>query len=398
MVREQGKTFMEGSIEAGAFTGLAEFFGALAPTLDVPESLWSDENGTIRLFRKPVGVVGATIAWNAPIWLAAGKFVPALVAGNCVVLKPSPVAPLAVLELISALGKVLPAGVLNSVSGEDLTVGSALFNHPGVNMTSFTGGIGGGRAAAVAGATSFTRMLLELGGNDAAIVLDDQEINADLCTGLVTASYSMAGQVCINVKRVYAPTERVGELAAGIGAVLDHFVIGDGLQAGTTMGPLTTDTQFKRVNGLIEAARSSGGQVTQHGTVTGDETQGFFVRPAVVTGLDEGHALVADEQFGPVLPIQGYGSVEQAIAMANGTDYGLTASVWSPNLDRAESVARQLDAGGSFINVHGMFGVHPITPYGGIKQSGIGREYGAIGLNAYTEPQVISNWRAPMPG
>jgi aldehyde dehydrogenase len=398
LTREQGKVGWEAQMEAFAFPTCVELFSAMAPTLDEPQILADDENGRVKLYRKPVGVVGATVAWNAPVWLAAGKFVPALIAGNTVVVKPSPVAPLSVLALISALSAALPPGVLNSVAGEDLVVGSALFGHPGVQMTSFTGGIGGGRAAAAAGASSFTRMLLELGGNDAAVVLDDQPITPELCADLVASSFAMAGQVCINIKRVYAPADKVAELADGMSAVLGHFVVGDGLDPVTTMGPVTTDAQYKRVTGLIESARAAGGTVVQGGTLTADESDGFFIRPAIVTGLDESHPLVAEEQFGPALPIQGYDSVEQAVEFANGTDYGLTASVWSPDIDRAEGVARRLEAGGSFINVHGMFGVNMAAPYGGVKLSGVGREYGAIGFNSYTEPHVVSSWRAPIPG
>ena len=398
LVGETGKALGEAQGEAMALDFLVDLFGGMAPGLDRPEVITSDDNGTMKLYRDPIGVVGATIAWNAPVWLAAGKLIPALVAGNTVVLKPSPVAPLAVLEMARVLNEFLPAGVLNTVSGDDLVVGSALFSHPGVGMTSFTGGIGGGRAAAAAGATSFTRMLLELGGNDAAVLLDDQPITEALCAELATSAFIGTGQMCINIKRIYAPAARVAELADGIASVLNDYVIGDGMYPRTTIGPLTTDAQFKRVRGLVESAAAAGGTVRQCGTISADENAGYFLRPAVVTGLDESHPLVAEEQFGPALPIQGYTTVDQAIDYANATDFGLTASVWTPDLDRAETVARRLQAGGSFINVHSIFCVNMVAPYGGIKMSGLGREYGDIGLRAYTEPHLISNWHAPQPG
>jgi aldehyde dehydrogenase len=395
LVSETGKALGEAQGEAMALDFLVDLFGGMAPDLDSPEIITSDANGTMKLYRDPIGVVGATVAWNAPVWLSAGKLIPALIAGNTVVLKPSPVAPLAVLEMGRVLNEYLPPGVVNTVSGEDLVVGSALFNHPDVRMTSFTGGIGGGRAAALAGAGSFTRMLLELGGNDAAVLLEDQPITEALCAELAFCAFTGTGQMCINIKRIYAPEEKVAELADGIAAALDTYVIGDGMDPATTIGPVTTDAQFKRVRGLIESAVAAGGKVRYCGTISADENAGYFLRPAVVTGLDESHPLVAEEQFGPVLPIQGYTSVEQAVSYANATEYGLTASVWTPDLERAEQVARRLQAGGSFINVHSIFCVNMMAPYGGIKSSGLGREYGPIGLLAYTEPHLISNWHAP---
>jgi acyl-CoA reductase-like NAD-dependent aldehyde dehydrogenase len=300
--------------------------------------------------------------------------------------------------MVRLLNEFLPPGVLNTVTGEDLVVGAALFSHPDVRMTSFTGGIGGGKAAAAAGAGSFTRMLLELGGNDAAVILDDQPITEALCAELAMSSFAGTGQMCINIKRIYAPHNRVAEVADGIAAFLDSYVVGDGTDPATTMGPVTTDAQFKRVRGLIEAAVAAGGEVRYCGTVTGDESAGFFLRPAVVTGLEESHPLVAEEQFGPVIPVQGYDTVDEAIEFANATEYGLTASVWSPDIERAEKVARRLEAGSSFVNVHSIFCVNMLAPYGGIKMSGLGREYGDLGLRSYTEPHLVSTWHAPMPG
>jgi len=397
LIRETGKVMWEAHAEAGFYPMCVDAFSAMAPAIDAPEILFSDGSGTSKLFRDPVGVVGATIAWNWPIALAAGKFVPALIAGNTLVLKPSPVAPLATLMIVQALNEVLPPGVINSVSGEDLVVGSALFNHPDVRMTAFTGGTGGGRAAAAAGASSFTRMLLELGGNDPAIVLDDQPITPALCAELALSAFLTSGQQCVDIKRVYAPQDKVAELADGIGAFLDAYVVGDGFDPASTIGPVTTDSQWKRVRGLVEAASAAGGAVRAHGSISGDEAEGFFLKPTIVTGLPENHPLVAEEQFGPVLPIQGYESVAQGIEFANGTDFGLTASVWSPDVERAEKIARQVQAGGTFINVHGLFAVNPALPFGGVKLSGLGREYGMLGFEGYTEPHVVSSWRAPVP-
>jgi acyl-CoA reductase-like NAD-dependent aldehyde dehydrogenase len=265
-------------------------------------------------------------------------------------------------------------------------------------MTSFTGGTGGGRAAASAGAGRFARMLLELGGNDAAVILEDQPITPELCAELAMSSFTGTGQMCINIKRIYAPHAVVDQLADGIGTFLDSYVVGDGTDPATTMGPVTTDAQYKRVQGLVESAAAAGATVRHHGTISADEKDGFFLRPAVVTGLDESHPLVAEEQFGPVIPIQGYDTVEQAVAYANATDYGLTASVWSPDVERATKIARRLQAGSSFVNVHSIFCVNMLAPYGGIKNSGLGREYGEVGLRAYTEPHLVSTWHAPMPG
>jgi acyl-CoA reductase-like NAD-dependent aldehyde dehydrogenase len=397
LVAEQGKVYWEAFAEVAFYDMAVNLYQPMAEALDAGELLVDDESGRIRLTRRPVGVVAAFTAWNWPFALSAGKVVPALIAGNTVVLKPSPVDPLSTLRAMAALAELLPPGVVNVVTGDDETVSARLMAHPLVRMTTFTGGTGAGRYAAEAAAPSFKRTVLELGGNDAALLLDDAVIDTTLCQRLTQAAFVTSGQVCIALKRVYAPADRVAELAEGMAAVLDGTcVVGNGLESGITMGPVTTERQRDRVAGLIAAAADAGGTVRACGRLAADPSAGYFLQPHLVTGLDEKHPVVAEEQFGPVLPIQPYTSLEEGIGLVNDTDCGLTASVWTADEARGFEVAERLEAGAAFVNIHGLMAVNPLAPMGGVKTSGLGREYGLLGLQAYTEPKVLSNWKSPM--
>ncbi|MDQ1514979.1 MAG: hypothetical protein QOE80_809 [Actinomycetota bacterium] len=397
LVAEQGKVYWEAFAEVAFYDMAINLYQPMAQALDEGELLVDDESGRVRLTRRPVGVVAAFTAWNWPFALSAGKVVPALIAGNTVVLKPSPVDPLSTLRAMAALAELLPPGVVNVVTGDDETVSARLMAHPLVRMTTFTGGTGAGRYAAEAAAPSFKRTVLELGGNDAALVLDDAVIDRTLCQRLTQAAFVTSGQVCIALKRVYAPADKVAELAEGMAAVLDETcVVGNGLDDGITMGPVTTERQRDRVAGLIAAAAEAGGSVRPCGRLAADPSAGYFLQPHLVTGLDEKHPVVAEEQFGPVLPIQPYDTLDEGVRLVNNTDCGLTASVWTADESRGFEVAERLEAGAAFVNIHGLFAVNPLAPMGGIKTSGLGREYGLLGLQAYTEPKVLSSWKSPM--
>ncbi len=285
---------------------------------------------------------------------------------------------------------MLPAGLLTTMTGPIPTVGARLLEHPGIGKVSFTGSCASGRVVAAAVANTLKNLTLELGGNDAALVLDDAVIDDKLCGDLVTAAFTTTGQVCLAVKRVYAPRHLVGPIADGIAAVLEDYVIGPGLAEESTMGPLHTAAQREKVRELVADARAQGATVRTCGILAGDPDRGYFELPTVVTGIAHGSRLVREEQFGPTLPVLGYDTVDEAIAMVNDSDYGLASSIWTEDEDRAVGLARRIQAGSTYINAHGLFAVDPRAPFGGVKQSGVGRELGREGLLSFTETHTIS--------
>jgi acyl-CoA reductase-like NAD-dependent aldehyde dehydrogenase len=317
------------------------------------------------------------------------KLAPALLAGNTVVVKPSVLAPAALTEYLRHLAAHLPPGVLNVVHG-DAEAGGALVAHPAVRKVSFTGSVRVGQQIMAAAASNLKKVSLELGGNDAAIVLDDADFAAAvprLCQG----AFTRAGQICFAVKRVYVPERRFAEFCEQLCATADSYRVGYGLDEQTTFGPLISDRELGRVRGLVERARSAGGDVRELGraTDTVDWDAGHYMLPAVVAGLDPNAELVAVEQFGPVLPVVPYRDEDQAVSFANGTEYGLASSVWGTDTDRAIGVARRIEAGATFVNSHNLSSLSFDMPFGGVKRSGLGRERTALGLQEYVEDHAI---------
>jgi acyl-CoA reductase-like NAD-dependent aldehyde dehydrogenase len=312
------------------------------------------------------------------------KIAPALLAGNTVVLKPSPYTPLATLKLGEVLRDVVPAGVINIVSGND-ALGGWITGHPAVRKISFTGSVATGKKVAAAAAPDLKRVTLELGGNDAAIVLDDADPK-DVVPKLFWGAFSNSGQICSAIKRVYVPESLYEPIANGLAEMAKGVKVGDGLSAGVELGPINNRPQFERVKELVEDAKKAGGKVLAGGApVAGD---GYFFQPTVIGGLSDGVRLVDEEQFGPALPVLTYRRVEDAVERANATHFGLSGSVWSANPDRAQSVAEDLDCGTAWVNQHLAIGPH--VPFGGAKWSGIGVENGPWGLLGFTEIQVVN--------
>jgi acyl-CoA reductase-like NAD-dependent aldehyde dehydrogenase len=381
LTREQGKPLAKAMEE---LIGCAVWFRMTAG-LEIPvEILRDDPQGRIEVRRRPLGVVGAITPWNYPVLLAVWKIAPALLAGNTVVLKPSPFTPLATLKLGEVLRDVVPAGVLNVVSGGD-ALGGWITGHPAVRKISFTGSVATGKKVAAAAAPDLKRVTLELGGNDAAIVLDDADPKV-VVPKLFWGAFTNSGQVCSAIKRVYVPDALYEPIAQGLAELARSVKVGDGMEAGVELGPVNNRPQFERVCELVEDAKAHGGKILAGGAPKGGE--GYFYQPTIVGGLSDGVRLVDEEQFGPALPILRYRDLEDAVERANATHFGLSGSVWSADPERAAGVASQLECGTAWVNQH--LAILPNTPFGGAKWSGIGVENGPWGLLGFTEIQVMN--------
>jgi aldehyde dehydrogenase len=389
LTREQGKILGEARLEVGSTVPHAQHYQGLAAQLEQPDQRQSGESGYVDVYRTPVGVVGLITPFNWPYALTLTKLAPALIAGNSVIVKPAPSTPLAVIAAVRAFAERLPAGVVSILTGAN-DVPQALVTHPGVRMINFTGSTATGRVVAAAAAGTIKNVALELGGNDAAVVLDDTEITPESCQKIVGAAFLTSGQVCFALKRLYVPQAKLAEVTAGIAEVLDWAVVGPGLDPATTMAPLHSKAQRDIVRGMVADARERGAEVRECGTISVDPDSGWFLRPSVVWNVPDDAPLVAEEQFGPALPVLGYDTEDEVVARANGTEYGLTSSVWSADEERAKAVARRLQAGSTAINNHGALGLGINAPFGGVKQSGIGRELSREGLFAFTEEHAIA--------
>lgn len=358
-----------------------------------------DAEGLLLRVKEPYGVIAAITPWNAPVILAALKFVPALLTGNTMVLKPSPLAPLAVTSFVSAVAAQLPAGVLNVINGGP-AAGEALVTDPRVDMVSFTGGPATARVIGAAAAANIRPTVMELGGNDAAVVLEDADFGHDLYERIVFGAFLTSGQVCMAIKRVYVPRTRHDEFVREVIAAAARVLrIGDPQDAETTMGPVVSAEQHARITALVADASASGGVVHEIGVVApGLPEGGYWLRPTIVTGLTDDHELVREEQFGPTLPILAYDTEEEAIARANGVEHALASSVWSRDVDHAHAVARRLRAGYTFVNCHNRSGISLRAPLGGRGISGHGREFGPLGLEEYLQNHSINYPNGARPG
>ena len=381
LTQEQGKPLAAALEET---YGAAAFFRFFA-SMDLPaEVLADDDTRRVEVRYRPLGVVGAIVPWNYPLILAAFKIPPALLAGNTIVVKPAGTTPLATLHIARLLAPVFPAGVLNVIADAN-DLGAEMTRHAGIDKISFTGSTATGAKVMAGAAATLKRVTLELGGNDAAIVLDDVDVKA-VAPKLFASAFTNSGQVCIAVKRLYVPDGLYDALCAELAALADAAVVGNGLDEGTQFGPLQNRMQFERVRELLDDARQHG-KVIAGGQVAGPG-QGFFIRPTIVRDISDGSRLVDEEQFGPVLPVIRYGNVEEAIARANASPYGLGGSVWSTNAARAHAVAERMESGTVWVNKH--LDLTPDVPFAGCRQSGVGTELGVDGLREFTQRRVIN--------
>ena len=393
---EHGKVLAEAAFEIDTAPMLAAILGSMAEAALAPERI-DPQAPYPRLHREPYGVAALIIPFNWPLAVMMTKLTSALTAGNTAVVKLPPTVPLTALQFGAAFAAALPPGVVNVLAAPGIELAHALVTHPGIDLISLTGGPATGRAVMAAAAPRLTPVLFELGGNDAAIIAPDITISDLLIEQLVAATYTTGGQVCMAIKRLYAPRDRVDELSEAVLARCEREVVGDGLAAEVTLGPLHTAAGRDRVEALVKDAAAHGATVRTAGRIRAADADacGYFVLPTVVTGLARDSALASEEQFGPVLPIFGYDAIEDAVAAANDTDFGLTASVWTGDDALGEKVAGQLVAGTVSINCHGMAAQDPRVPFGGVGQSGLGREFGADGLRAFTQPRGYVRQPAP---
>lgn len=389
--RELGKVIGDARGELGFAEALAAYCGPVVER-QAADLVVEDAEGRLVTVHEPFGVIAAITPWNAPVILAALKVVPALMTGNTMVLKPSPLAPLAVTGFLSDVARRLPAGVLNVVNG-GADVGETLVADPRIAKITFTGGLVTARHIAAAAARRVTPTVMELGGNDAAIFLPDAEYSPEMYQRAVFGAFLTSGQVCMAIKRILVPATREQEFVDGFRAAADRVLrVGDPLDDHSTMGPVVTREHQRRLEALVASAGAAGGTVHELGRfeVPDADADGYWVRPTLVTGLTDTDPLVADEQFGPTVPLLTYESEDEAIARANGVEQALASSVWSTDDAHAYRVARRLEAGYTFLNCHNRSGISLRASFGGRGASGHGREFGELGVSEYLQSHSIN--------
>jgi aldehyde dehydrogenase (NAD+) len=353
----------------------------------VTEFQWETELGNSLIVREPIGVVGAITPWNYPLYQISLKVAPALAAGCTVVLKPSEIAPLNAFVLADVIHDVgFPPGVFNLVSGIGNVVGEAIASHPKVDMVSFTGSTRAGKRVMTLAADTVKKVALELGGKSANIILEDANLDAAIPAGLF-ACYMNSGQTCSALTRMIVPRSRLAEIEEKAKAAAEGFVPGNSLEPTTNLGPLASSIQRERVRGYIEKGLSEGAKLVTGGADAPEGLdRGYFVRPTVFSNVTRDMTIAQEEIFGPVLSILPYDTEEEAIEIANDSIYGLSGGVWSSDTTHAERVARKIRTGQVDIN-GGSF--NPVAPFGGYKQSGVGRERGAFGLEEFLETKSL---------
>lgn len=382
-VREQGRPFREAMEEVmgSAYTLLG--FAQMAPMLE-PKVIRNDDSHRIVEHRAPLGVVAAIIPWNGPLQLLSMKLGPALLAGNTIVIKPAGTTPLTTLALARIVAEILPPGVVNVVCDRN-DMGDHLCKNPRVAKIAFTGSTNTGRKVFAAAADTFKRLTLELGGNDAAIVLDDVD-PVRAAKALFAASMANAGQVCLATKRAYVPAAAYEAICDELVTLANNAVVGSGLDPATQIGPLQNAAQFERTKAILrilpeEAEVIAGGHTLNR--------PGYFVAPTIVRNCKPDARIVHEEQFAPILPVIPYTDVLQVIAEVNAGPYGLGATIWSNDVEKAAELGARLEVGTTWINQHMAFG--PDTPFRGLKASGIGVELGEEGLLEYTQARLVNS-------
>ena len=382
LTQEQGKPLngLGSRFEMGGAQAWASYTASLSLSVKVVQD---DDAGRIELHRKPIGVVGSITPWNWPVMIAIWHILPALRAGNTVVIKPSPYTPLSTLMAVAAMADLLPPGVLNVISGDDSSVnlGAAMADHPDIRKIVFTGSCATGEKIMRTAAQTMKRLTLEMGGNDAAIVLPDCDPKA-IAEGLFWGAFINNGQTCAAMKRLYVHDAIHEAVCDELATFARAIPMGNGLDEGSVLGPVANQMQFDKVSRLVADAAGSGRVL-----LGGAPAKGLFFPITLVADLPENAPLIVEEQFGPALPIIRYTDLDEAIAAANATDNGLGGSVWSADRARARDIALQLDCGSAWVNRHGA--IQPNAPFGGTKRSGLGREFGEEGLAEMTEMQTL---------
>ena len=381
LTKEQGKPFESAMADV---LGGVHWLGETAK-MDIPEDVVEDSEQRYHVTKyEPIGLVAAIVPWNYPILLAMFKVAPALLAGNTIVLKPAPTTPLTTLKIGKLIRDVIPRGVLNVISGDD-RLGPWMTSHPAFDKISFTGSTQIGRKVMEGASKDLKKITLELGGNDAAIVMPDVNVEA-VAEQLFWAAFQNTGQVCIATKRMYVHKDIYEPLKEALVAYAKTVKVGDGAQQGTKIGPIQNKAQHQRVLDLIQDAKDQGYSFLVGGEAS--TAPGYFVPVTILDNPPEDARIVQEEQFGPVLPLMSFDSLDDVVSRANDTIYGLGASVWSADIEAAQELAGQLEAGTVWINESQYLSPH--AAFGGAKQSGIGVEGGEHGLLEFCQPKTIS--------
>jgi acyl-CoA reductase-like NAD-dependent aldehyde dehydrogenase len=389
LTREQGKPLGQARDEIARAASQSE--GMAAINIGT-ETLAEDAQRRIELHYRPLGVVGIITPWNAPINLAAGPITAALYTGNTAVLKPSPYTPLSTLKMGELLRDVFPRGVLNVLAGGD-ELGQWMSEHPYIDKISFTGSVATGKKVMASAAGTLKRVTLELGGNDAAIVLDDVDPKV-VAKRLFFAAFVNSGQVCMAVKRIYAHESVYDALCDALATEARNATVGDGLDPQTQFGPIQNRKQYDRVLGILEDTQDSGARILAGGQVPAAAGGGYFLSPTIVADIAEDSRLVREEQFGPIVPVLKFCDEDEVVRRANDTRFGLSGSVWSRDPERAAAIAARLEVGTAWVNQHRA--TSATVPFGGAKESGVGRQYSVLGLKENMEPQVVSVLKEPL--
>lgn len=387
LTAEQGKPLngLGSRWEIGAAVAWTRYTASLSLPVKV---LQNNDEGRVELHRKPIGVVGSITPWNFPVLIAIWHIVPAVLSGNTVVSKPSPFTPLSTLRLVELMNEVLPEGVVNCIAGKD-RLGAAMTMHEGIGKIVFTGSCATGQKIMANSAETMKRLTLELGGNDAGIVLPDVDPK-QIAEGLFWGAFINSGQTCAALKRLYVHDDVYDEVCDELVELARKMKVGEGTNEDVVLGPIQNRKQYDIVADLVRSAESKGRVL-----LGGDPGEirkemggkGYFYPLTIIADLENGDPLVDQEQFGPVLPIIRYHHIEEAIEKANDNPNGLGGSVWSRDIEKAREIANRMECGSVWINKHGM--IQPNAPFGGVKRSGFGVEFAEEGLVEYTDIQVV---------
>lgn len=380
LTREQGKPLADAEGEIAGTVAALRVFGAMEIT---GKTLRETETERITRHRSPLGVIAAIAPWNVPLLLMIMKVAPALMAGNAVICKPAPTTPLTTLLFGEVAAEILPPGILSVITDKD-DLGAVLARHPLISKVSFTGSTATGKKVMEGASATLKRLVLELGGNDAAIVLDDADLDK-AAAGVFQAATFNAGQICYAAKRAYVPENMYDDFCDRLAELARAAVVGDGLQAGTQMGPLQNRQQFEKVREYLMIGRADGRILTGAKDLP---DSGYFIAPTIAKNIPDTSRLVREEQFGPVLPVLPYKDSENMIARVNDSDYGLGATVWTADPERGYALGLKIDAGLVWVNKH--LDVRFDIPSSGFKQSGLGVENGQEGLESYTQAKIIN--------
>jgi acyl-CoA reductase-like NAD-dependent aldehyde dehydrogenase len=380
LTSEQGKPLNDAVTEAFGFGAFTKHFAGM----DLPvEVLEDSETRRVEVHRMPLGVVGAIIPWNFPLILIGFKLAPALLAGNTLVVKPAPTTPLATLRLAELIADALPPGVFNVIADAN-DLGGCLTAHPDIRKISFTGSTATGSKVMAGAAATIKRITLEMGGNDAGLVLPDVDPK-ETAAKVFDAAFANNGQVCIALKRLYVHEDIYEPMCEELANIARSKKVGDGAAEGTQLGPLQNRLQYEKVQAIIADAAEKGTVIAGGKAVDGP---GYFIEPTIVRDISAGARLVDEEQFGPALPVIKYSDPEEVLEQINSTSEGLGGSVWAADVDAAQKLAARMESGTIWVNKHGE--LDPGIPFAGAKQSGIGTELGATGLDEFTQRKILN--------